>query len=359
VIEISAHGRVNLMGEHTDYNGGLVLPMLMPLKTVIQISPTVEDGIIRVESENMPGISSYLLGGEKPSKDWTDYVKGVTWALRISGYSVKSCHVKIRSQIPMGSGLSSSAALEIALLKGFREWMSLPISNQELAKLAQKVENEFVGAHVGIMDPMVISLAEKGQALFINTRTLDYEGVDVSKLEFLIIDSGYSHRLSDAEAGTTHLEVGASYNLRRQECEEAARLLHVGDLSEIQGPVAVDWLKLDEILRRRVRHVITENERVRQAKVALEKGDSKTLGKLFLDSHESQRRDFEVSIPQIDRLVEIAMSLEGVFGARLTGGGFGGSIVAHVQKGRGTQLAAKILEKYQESTRQKARFWIA
>jgi galactokinase len=241
----------------------------------------------------------------------------------------------------MGAGLSSSAALEVAILKGLSELSDLGLDPVRVAVLGQRVENEFVGARVGIMDQMESSLGNFGEALFIDTRHMTYKVLPLlsPKMELLVINSGIKHSHASGE-----------YNQRRKECEKACELLGVRELRDLTMSDLPRLNELPTILRRRARHVITENTRVLEAVRALERHEFRALGELFNLSHLSMRDDFEVSIPQIDALVEICQAQSKVFGARMTGGGFGGSIVALVHGGASMDIGEKVVAEYRRRT---------
>lgn len=346
-IHSEAHGRVNLIGEHTDYNDGFVLPTSIPQSTIVQIRGR-DDGKVVMQSESGSRGSSeeYMLGTEKKNGGWTDYVQGVTWLVNRDVTPLKNgFEITIESSVPMGSGLSSSAALLVALFRAIRDCFDIKgLDDIRISQLSQKVENEFVGARVGIMDPMAASLASENVALFIDTQTLKYERIAIptGKMEIAVINSGIAHRLS-----------AGSYNQRREECEKACELLGIKSLREISVKDIDRINKLPEPYNRRAKHVVTENERVLKAVECLRQGDCETLGLLFKESHLSMSEDYKVSLPEIDTLVKIADAQEGVYGARLTGGGFGGSIVLIAKKGQAAAAADKIARLYREATGQK------
>ena len=352
LIRASAHGRVNLIGEHTDYNGGFVLPTSIPQSTRVEIRPkTKSDLQVSIESSGFQKVIRYEIGSEKKNDDWADYVRGITWILAREGHQVPGFDVRINSTVPVGSGLSSSAALEVALLRGLRDAFSLPLTEVQIAQLGQRVENDFVGARVGIMDQMAASLADPKHALFLDTRDLSYQKVPLplDRADLIVINSGISHKNVGSNSG-------ADYNTRRGECERSCERLGVNQLRDL-GPEALKsaaFLALPEVLQKRSRHVILENARVLSTVQALEAGDLAAVGRLFGESHRSMRDDYEVSIPEIDVLVEIAAAQSGVFGARLTGGGFGGSIVALARAGEGRRIADQIAKLYSEQINEKA-----
>ena len=353
MIETYAHGRVNLIGEHTDYNGGWVLPTLIPQKTEVQLRPRTDD-LVRVRSDMVtfktkqefgaPMIPEkfdheYYLGWEAKTGEWCDYVQGATRFLREKGYKLKGFDLAVRSDVPVGSGLSSSAALEVALLKALRAAFSLTFDDIEMAHLGQKIENDFIGARVGILDQMAIGLGKEHHALFLDTQLMEYDLIPLPSQAFdlVVINSG-----------VTHNHASGDYNQRRAECELACERLEIVNLRDFGMSDLAKLDQLDEKLKRRARHVITENERVHEAVQAIRAVDLNRLGELFYQSHASMRDDYEVSVHEIDLLVELCREEKTVYGARLTGGGFGGSIVALTQPRQGRQLAERIVERYSQ-----------
>ncbi|MDP9037296.1 MAG: galactokinase [Myxococcota bacterium] len=338
-VELGAPGRVNLIGEHTDYNGGFVLPMAIPQRTRVQLA-TNRDAIVRVVSREMArgddaGLATFELGQERVTRGWTDYVQGVTVALRQSGLggTLRGFDAWIESDVPVGAGLSSSAALEVALLRALREAFALPLEDVTIARLGRAAETDFVGAPVGIMDQMACSLADEHTALFLDTRTLAYERIALpASGALVVIDSGVAH---DHAAG--------DYRTRRAECDRAASLLGVAELRDVTSHRFADVAALPPPLDRRARHVITENRRVLDAVDAMKAGNLPRLGALFTDSHRSMKDDFEVSVPAVDRLVALADEQPEVFGARLTGGGFGGAVVVLVRAESAGEVAMRIV----------------
>ena len=347
-IAADAPGRVNLIGEHTDYNGGYVLPMAIPQRTRVQIGTRIGT-LVRAWSAEIrePRIEEYRLEEETPGHGWLDYVQGVTQVLREAGHRLRGFDLRIESDVPLGSGLSSSAALEVSLLRGLREAFGLEIDDVEIALAGQKAENDFVGAPVGVMDQMASSLADEGKALFIDTRTLRFERVPLpAEAELVVIDSGISHRHGGGAP--------SEYRVRRQECEKAAELLGYSQLRDLDNQDLWRLVALPEPLDRRARHVITENSRVRAAVAAMRDGDLERLGKLLNLSHQSLRDDYEVSIPEIDLLVELAQQEPDVYGARITGGGFGGSIVAVTNAGTGREVGDRVVQEFARQSQGKA-----
>ncbi|RZA26588.1 MAG: galactokinase [Proteobacteria bacterium] len=336
-----APGRVNLIGEHTDYNDGFVLPTAIPQKTFIEISRRSDDQVHLFSSDIGPDGEqhSYQLGSERPLHRWFDYFQGVTWLLREKGFAISGFNLIAHSDIPMGAGLSSSAALLVALFRAFRDQFQLKLSDVDIALMSQDVENNFVGAHVGIMDQMASSLADRGTALFLDTQSLNFEriGLPDSDVDIFVINSGVKHSHSTS-----------GYNTRRRECEEACRLLGVKSLRAVEN--IDDVLKIADPFRSRARHVVSENLRVINAVKAIGDRDMVTLGRLMIESHASMRDDYKISVPEIDLLVNIALSHAEVFGARLTGGGFGGSIVGICQHGEARRICEAIADRYQRET---------
>jgi galactokinase len=336
--QAEAFGRVNLIGEHTDYNEGFVLPTSIPQSTVAAVARRA-DRIVRAWSAELSEgheVERFVVGEEQPGRGWLDYVQGLTRALAATGHTIGGFDLALRSTVPLGSGLSSSAALEVAVLRALRDLFALSADDVEIARMGQRAENEFVGAPVGIMDEMASSLGRPGVALFIDTRSLSYEPVALPRgTELAVINSGVAHQ-----------HAGGDYRTRRAESERAAALLGVAALRDVGVGDIGRLSALPAPLDRRARHVITENQRVVDAKAAMEAGDAVALGALFNGSHVSQRDDYEVSVPEVDLLVGLAQAEAGVYGARLTGGGFGGSIVALVREGEAADVAARVVREY-------------
>jgi len=336
----SAPGRVNLIGEHTDYNGGYVLPMAIPQRTWVAVAEAPE-GRARASSRNLGGgdrVREFRIGAEAPTRSWVDYVQGVTQALARDGHALGGFDLAIVSDVPLGSGLSSSAALEVAALRALRELFDLHLDDVRLAQLGQRAENDFVGAPVGLMDQMAASLADERMALFLDTRTLAYEQVPLPNGGALVV----------INSGVAHNHASGDYRTRRAECERAAAALGVPQLRDVDVPDLPRVEALPDPIGRRARHVITENARVLAAVAAMKSGDLGHLGDLFTASHASQRDDFEVSVPEIDLLVDLARQETGVFGARLTGGGFGGSIVALVAADQARGIGERVSLGYRQ-----------
>ncbi len=335
-VVASAPGRVNLIGEHTDYNDGLVLPTAVPQCTTVELALRRDDRVsVASTSVGSDVVRSYRLGRETRTGEWLDYVQGCTRMLAERA-PLRGFDALVASTLPLGGGLASSAALEVALLRALRTAFALPLDDVALALLAHRVEHDFVGARVGVMDQMAASLADARTALFLDARSLAYEAVALpSSLALLAIDSGIAHR-----------HAGGDYNARRSECEHAAALLGVRALRDLPDGDVARAARLPEPLGRRVRHVVSENARVRDAVVALRAADLPALGALFLASHASLRDDFAASLPELDALVDIAMAETTVYGARLTGGGFGGAVLIAARAEAGPETASRIAEAY-------------
>jgi galactokinase len=335
--EVSAPGRVNLIGEHTDYNDGFVLPLALPLETRVAIARR-DDGLVHVISREQAdeGVVEYRVGEEQAGRGWLDYVQGSTATLLDAGHRLTGFEMAIESDVPLGSGLASSAALLVAVMRAARQAFGLLLDDLTLARLAQRAEVEFVGAHVGIMDQLCASLGDQEHALFVDTRTLEVKRVPFPRnLEIAVINSGVAHSNAAGE-----------YNTRRRECERACELLGVASLRDVG---VADLPRIDALplpLAGRARHVVTENQRVLDTVAALEAGQHSELGSLLAASHRSMRDDYEVSVAEIDLLVDLAADRSDVIGARLTGGGFGGSIVVVTPGGRAVEAGEAIAAAY-------------
>ena len=347
-VHADAPGRVNLIGEHTDYNGGFVLPAAIPQRTRVGLARRTGRRV-RVWSAQYPDGApvEFTLGAQTRAGDWADYVKGMTRVLGDVG-TLTGFDARIESDVPVGSGLSSSAALLIAIGRAVRSLCNLPIDDVALARAARRAENEFVGAPVGIMDQMACSLADTSAALFLDTRSLEFSRVPLPEGAGLIV----------INSGVAHNHAKGDYATRRRECIDASRLLGVQELRDI-GTSDMDRIDaLPEPLNRRARHVVTENARVLATVEALSAGDLAGAGRLFNESHASQRDDFAVSIEPIDTLVAVATAVEGVYGARLTGGGFGGSIVALADAASVATAAREILRRSAAAGNREARLLV-
>lgn len=344
-VGASAPGRVNLMGEHTDYNGGPVLPTPVPRRTSVALARRA-DARVRVWSDGFPvsGPEEYALGSEAPRGTWVDYVQGLTAVLRGEGCRLGGFDLAITSEVPAGSGLGSSAALEVAVLRALRVAFALPIDDVRLAVLGQRAEREFVGAPVGIMDQLVATLGAPGSALLIDTRTLRTERIPLPPEVGLVV----------MDTGVRHAHARGDYRVRQEECARAAEALGVSCLASLGLEALPRVAVLPAPLDRRARHVVTETARVGRAVEALRRGDLEALGTIFAESHASMRDDFEVSTPEVDALVDAAADDPDALGARLTGGGFGGAVVILTRAGREKAVAARLARGYARRTGRRA-----
>lgn len=330
--EASAPGRVNLLGEHTDYNDGFVLPTAIPQKTFVSMghSPNDRHHFYSAELEEAIDVTP----GETISHNFASYIYGCIRVLENAGHLIPPLNVFVTSSVPIGSGLSSSAALEVATLRGLRSLLNLDLNDVQIAQFGQQAEIQYAGVSCGILDQMASSLADTEHMLFLDTRTLDRQILPFpTGAEIVVMDSGVARSLATS-----------GYNQRRAECEEAARQLGVKALRDIDDPQKADHLP--DVLRKRARHVITEDNRVLKA---LAGSSAEEFGQLMNASHASLRDDYEVSVPALDYLVELLQNTPNVFGARLTGAGFGGACVALVKAGEGKAIAQTVLKQYTDA----------
>ncbi len=319
---VQAPGRVNLIGEHTDYNDGLVLPCAIDFGTVVGARRR-GDGQVRVVAADFGDGTDQFAAGPAiaHAEGWADYVRGAVQVLASGGAALGGADLAIAGDVPQGAGLSSSASLLVALIDMFRRLEAIEgLSPTDVALTARRVENEFVGVNCGIMDQLISARGLAGHALLIDCRSLDARPVRLRDgLVVLIVHSGIERGL-----------VGSEYNRRREECDRAARHFGVPALRDVDGAMLeAGRADLDEVALRRARHIVSENARVLDTATALEAGETAALGRLMAASHASMRDDFEITTPGIDRLVEILARAVGERGgARMTGGGFGGCVVA-------------------------------
>ncbi|MFI9746953.1 galactokinase [Streptomyces sp. NPDC052494] len=341
----AAPGRVNLIGEYTDFNDGFVLPLALPHTAVAAVSRR-DDGILRLHSADIDGgIVQLEVEGLEPLSGggWAAYPAGVVWALREAGHPVTGADVHLASTVPTGAGLSSSAALEVVTALALNDLFGLGLSRPELARLAQRAENAFVGVPCGVMDQMASACAEAGHALHLDTRDLSYRQVpfDLTSegLELLVVDTRVKHALGDG-----------AYAERRAGCEAGARALGVRALRDVSAVHLPDSLALlsDETVLRYVRHVVTDNARVERVIALLDAGDPRAVGPVLTEGHASLRDDLRVSCPELDLVVEAA-NAAGALGARMTGGGFGGSAVVLVETDRAETVAAAVGKAFAEA----------
>ena len=333
-------GRVNLIGEHTDYNEGYVLPIAIDRELWIGVRSR-PDRKIQVISDTSNQCFEFDLDTIIKGSGWIEYIKGVAVQLQIAGYQLSGWEGVISSDIPIGAGLSSSAALELAAARVIAQLSGIPWAPTKMAELCQHAEQSWVGVHCGIMDQMVVARSKKGHAFFLDCRTL--EGQDVS------LPNNFTIFVLDT---TTRRDLASSaYNERRDECEEAARLLGVTALRDINIlELSSETNKLNETLLKRARHVVSENQRVIQVIDACASGNIELVGNLVNESHESLRNDFEVSSEAMNAIVDAARKQKGCLGARLTGAGFGGCAIAVVESAYVGGFELKTAHLYRQTT---------
>jgi galactokinase len=342
-----APGRVNLIGEHTDYNDGFVMPAALGFYCWVGASLRQDRKLI-VSSEEFPEQAEVELssGPLQPSHTWSDYSVGVAEQLQKAGYRLSGANLLVHGEVPMGAGLSSSASIEVATALALSEESGLSIDRPHLARICQQAENDFVGMRCGIMDQFISLHGRANQALMLDCRSLDFELVPIPESVKLVI----------CNTGVKHTLAGGEYNLRRQECEEAVRALQKA-LPEIRAlrDVSLEQLEehrklLSELLYKRAKHIVTENERVLNSVEALREGDLDQFGVYMAESHVSLRDLFEVSCAELDLMVDLANREPGVYGARMTGGGFGGATINLVEARHAASFAESVAKGYQKET---------
>ncbi|MEN6558848.1 MAG: galactokinase [Thermoguttaceae bacterium] len=340
---VRAPGRVNLIGEHTDYNDGFVLPMAIDRAAWIALRPR-DDRRVIVHSIDFDQTGEFSL--DRLTNDragWIEYLKGTAWSLQETGRRLVGWEGVLIGDVPQGAGLSSSAALEIAAARAFFAVLRWPWDSIAMAKLAQRAENHWIGVHCGIMDPLISAAGRAGHALLIDCRTLALVPVPLPpKTVVVVLDTATRRGLVDS-----------AYNERRRQCEAAARFFGVPALRDVtleHFQAAVD--RLDPIARRRAGHVVMENHRTQEAAESMRCGDAVALGRLMSESHKSLRDDFEVSSDALNAMVEAAVAQPSCYGARMTGAGFGGCAVALVKAPSTDEFVARVSKIYQEKTSQ-------
>jgi galactokinase len=347
-----APGRVNLIGEHTDYNDGFVLPMAIDRETCVAAAARPGSRRVRIFSLNLGEHAEFDLDqpGERERGIWLDYIEGVAHALERRGVRLGGADLVISSDVPVGGGLSSSAALEVSTGLALASVSGVEVDRVELALAGQEAEHTYVGAKVGIMDQFIAALGRAGHALLIDCRTLETQAIPVDTTETLVVicDTRVKHELSASE-----------YNMRRAECEQGVELIRRAGLANIRALRDVSEADLErygsalpDVVGRRCRHVVTENARTLDASAALREGRLEEMGRLMLASHESLRHDYEVSCRELDVLVEIATTslADATLGARMTGGGFGGCTVNLVRRDRLEDFRETITREYNDAT---------
>jgi len=346
-IIFRAPGRVNLIGEHTDYNDGYVMPAAIGFYTWIAAAPRDNSTLHARSSEFNESVDLPLdkLSGP-PRKHWSDFVRGVAAVLQTGGIHLTGANLMIEGKVPMGAGLSSSASLEVATAMALLSASQQQVPPLDLVKACQRAEHEYVGTRCGIMDQFIAVFARTGYALMLDCRSLEYTPLPIPEdVRLVICNSMVKHDLAAGE-----------YNRRRADCEAGVKALrqYLPNIRALRDVSMTDLEKhkssLPEAVYRRCRHVITENQRVLDAANALRTGDLGKFGSLMYDSHRSLKQDYEVSCEELDDLVEIASGLEGVYGSRMTGGGFGGCTITVVRSDSADRFCAEVISAYREAT---------
>jgi galactokinase len=334
---VRAPGRVNLIGEHTDYNDGFVLPMAIDHAVWIALSPRA-DSQVRIRSLDLEVDSAFDLHSLTKGEGWLEYIKGVAFELQKAGYELKGFDAVMTGDVPRGAGLSSSAAVELATARAFAAVSGFAWDAAQMAKISQKAENEWVGVNCGIMDQMASAASKEGYALFLDCRTLEVQHAPLPEnISVVILDTSTRRGLVDS-----------AYNERRSQCEEAARWFGVKALRDVSVDQFEKANGLSEIVMRRARHIVTENARVLEAVQVMKAGNVKRLGELFNASHASLRDDFEVTNEALNQIVECAQEQSSCYGARMTGAGFGGCAVALVQEENAQEFTESVSAAYKQ-----------
>lgn len=339
-IEGFTPGRVNLIGEHTDYNGGMVLPTALPLGISLAITPRT-DSEIHIWSDKFDGIAIRNLS-DKANDHWSDYIVGAAILAREQGYLDNGINIAAQTTLPFGAGISSSAAVTVGILKLARDLAQDTTSDKDIAVMARRVENEYIGMPCGIMDQMAVAIARPGQALALDTETLAYELVDLpGDYHMAVIHSGQFRQLNEGR-----------YKERKEECDAVKAALGHDNICQISDAEFALLKHLPDVLQRRARHCMTDHRRTVEAIDCLKRRDFLKLGQLMNESHVSMRDDFEITVPKVDQLVDDAVKL-GALGARQTGGGFGGCIVACIANDKLETWKEALLSRHPES------FWVS
>jgi galactokinase len=341
VFIVRAPGRVNLIGEHTDYNDGFVMPMAIDRAVWIALRPRADGRVVGYSLDLDQSVEFWLEDNKDEQVGWGDYVKGVAWALEDAGYALRGWEGVVTGDVPIGAGLSSSAALEMATARAFAATSAFPWEATKLAKIGQRAENEWVGVNCGIMDQLISAAGVADHALLIDCRSLEMQAVPLPPDTVVVV----------LDTMTRRGLVDSVYNERRAQCEAAARFFGVPALRD----VSVDQFlaranELDETTRRRALHVVTENARALQAAQVMLRGDAVELGRLMDASHISLRDDFEVSSNELNAIVVCAQREDGCYGARMTGAGLGGCAVAFVRTEGVDAFADNVSSCYEEET---------
>ncbi len=336
---VQSPARVNVIGEHTDYTGGFVLPTTTALYTRVTASKR-EDRLIEVRSRTLNDTQSFSLDALEPpgESSWINYVMGVAAVLSEAGIALRGASLEIESDIPLGAGLSSSASLELAVALALLGIAGRSVERAELARLCQRAEHDYAGLQCGIMDQYAVACARKGHAVLLDCNTLDTEQVAIPKTTtLLLVDSGVRHQLPEGD-----------YNSRAEECRDAvSRIDGLASLRDLDAGTLEEYKsRLGDTLYRRCRHVLTENQRVLDAVAAMRDGDTAKLGALISASHASLRDDYEVSCREVDELVAVSDRCPGVLGSRQVGGGFGGCVLVLVEAAAAASAASRIAAEY-------------
>ncbi|ODR09436.1 galactokinase [Mycolicibacillus koreensis] len=334
-VRYAAPGRINLIGEHTDYNGGFALPIALPQRTIATFIPgdADTDSVTAYSDHAEEPVHIALDTAPGAVSGWAAYVAGVIWSLRRSGYAVPGGQLAVASDVPIGAGLSSSAALECAVLGALSTAAGLTIDRTEAARIAQRAENDYVGAPTGLLDQLAALYGASATALLIDFR-------DVAVRPVTFDPYGHAVALLLIDSHSRHDHVGGAYAARRASCERAAADLHLASLREVDDVAALEGVA-DPIDARRARHVVTENRRVLDFVAALADADFVAGGRLWTESHASMRDDFAITTAHIDLIADSAVDA-GALGARMTGGGFGGSVIALVPEARAREIGAAV-----------------
>jgi galactokinase len=334
---VRAPGRVNLIGEHTDYNDGFVLPMAIDRAVWIALAPRT-DSTVRIRSLDLEVEAAFDLHSLSKDNGWVEYIKGVAYQLQKAGYELKGFDAVMTGDIPRGAGLSSSAAVELATALAFATISGITWNAAQMAKISQKAENEWVGVNCGIMDQMASAASKAGCALFLDCRTLEFQHAPLPQnISVVILDTSTRRGLVDS-----------AYNERRNQCEEAARKLGVKALRDVSVEEFEKSSGLSDLVKKRARHIVTENARVLEAAQAMKAENIIRLGQLFNASHASLRDDFEVSSEALNQIVECAQEQPTCYGARMTGAGFGGCAVALVAEENAQKFAQAVSAAYKQ-----------
>jgi galactokinase len=342
-----APGRVNLIGEHTDYNDGFVMPAAIPMSTLAAVAPRA-DGKLKIRSAQFNDEVEFPIDGLKggPRHHWSDYVRGVAGVIQAMGHKLQGASLMVDSDVPLGSGLSSSAALEVSAALAIASVSGITLDPLTVAKLSQHAEHEYAGTHCGIMDQFIAAFGRAEHALMLDCRSLAYELLPLAPdVRLVVCNTMVKHELASGE-----------YNKRRADCEAGVKALqkHLPNITALRD-VTIDKLErykdeLPERVYRRCRHVVTEDQRVMDSAAALKAGDLNRFGELMYASHNSLRDDYEVTCDELVLMVNLASKIDGVYGARMTGGGFGGCTVNLVKAEAAERFKQTIASEYEAKT---------